>query len=377
MRDPRSLRAGARVSARIGIDARAAAEVPAGRGRFVRELLRSLARRNDPYEYVLYARAPWTEVELDERFRWQLTDASEPLWNTRVGLRAHRTSDVFFSVNSYLTAWFTRVPTALNVFDMIAWEAPESAQRRAALIERATIRPALRRAAHVFCNSASTLGDLTRRFPGVESRSSVVPLAAGEALAPEVPADEVRHRYGLEQPFVLSTGTIEPRKNLRRLIEAFGGLPDEVRRQHLLVLVGPRGWKDSEIVRHAEAKSVRILGHVPDEDLAALYRLCTVFCYPSLYEGFGLPVLEAMQAGAPVVTSGVSSLPEVGGDAARYVDPKSTDEIRDALAGLLASEPERRGLTERGRAQAERFSWERTATGMLDQLAALAPSKRS
>src|SRR5439155_10747587 len=158
---------------------------------------------------------------------------------------------------------------------------------------------------------------LTRRFSGIESKSSVVPLAASETLTTEVPADEVRRRYGLEQPFVLSTGTLEPRKNLQRLIEAFARLPDELRRKHLLVLVGPRGWEESEIVRQAEAEGVRLLGHVPDEDLGALYRLCTVFCYPSLYEGFGLPVLEAMQAGAPVVTSNVSSLPEVGGDAAR------------------------------------------------------------
>jgi glycosyltransferase involved in cell wall biosynthesis len=365
------------VSLRIGIDARAAAEVPAGRGRFVRELLRALSARDDPYEYVLYARRGWPEGELDERFRWQLVPAPDPFWNVRVGLAAHRESDVFFSVNSYLTAWFTRVPTALNVFDMIAWEAPESAQRRAARIERATIRHALRRAAWVFCNSTSTKDDLTSRFPGVESRSSVVPLAAGKSPAAKSSAEEVRRRYGLEQPFVLSTGTLEPRKNLQRLIVAFAGLPDELRKGHSLVVVGPRGWEDSEIVRDAKAEGVRLLGHVPDEDLAALYRLCTVFCYPSLYEGFGLPVLEAMQAGAPVVTSSVSSLPEVGGDAGRYVDPQSTDEIREALAELLASEPERRALADRGRAQAARFSWERTAAEMLGQLAALAPSTRS
>jgi glycosyltransferase involved in cell wall biosynthesis len=269
------------------------------------------------------------------------------------------------------------VPTALNVFDMIAWEAPESAQRRAARIERATIGPALRRAAHVFCNSASTRDDLTSRFPGVESKSSVVPLAAGKSLAAEVSADEVRRRYGLERPFVLSTGTLEPRKNLRRLIEAFAGLPEELKQEHVLVVVGPRGWDDSEIVRHAETEGVRLLGHVPDDDLAALYRLCVVFCYPSLYEGFGLPVLEAMQAGAPVVTSGVSSLPEVGGDAAVYVDPRSTGKLRDALARLLSSESERRALAERGREQAARFSWEHTAAELLGQLAALAPSNRS
>jgi glycosyltransferase involved in cell wall biosynthesis len=347
------------VSVRIGIDARAAAEVPAGRGRFVRELLTALAARDDDRRYVLYARRPWGE--LDERFRWRLVGTGDPLWNVRVGLEAHRESDVFFSVNSYLTAWFTRVPTALNVFDLIAWEAPESAQRRAARIERATIRPALRRARHVFVNSQSTLDDLRRRFPAAAERASVVPLAAFD----REPA-EVRSRYGLDRPFVLSTGTLEPRKNLLRLIEA---LPNGA----LLVVVGPRGWEDERIVQQADDR-VRFLGNVSDEELAGLYRLCTVFCYPSLYEGFGLPVLEALQAGAPVVTSNVSSLPEVAGDAARYVDPRNVAQIREALAELLGSEEARETLHKRGRAQAARFSWDRTAEEILAQLVGISRS---
>jgi glycosyltransferase involved in cell wall biosynthesis len=338
---------------RIGIDARAAAEVPAGRGRFVRELLSALTARNDEHRYVLYARRPWGD--LDERFRWVLVDTPDPLWNVRVGLTAHRESDVFFSVNSYLTAWFTRVPTTLNVFDLIAWEAPESAQRRAARIERATIRPALRRARHVFCNSQSTLDDLRRRFPAAASKASVVPLAASDR--------EPAGFEDLDRPFVLSTGTIEPRKNLLRLIEAFRGLPDD----YLLVLAGPRGWDEEEILRRADER-IRFVGNVSDQQLESLYRRCAVFCYPSLYEGFGLPVLEALKAGAPVVTSNVSSLPEVAGDAARYVDPRSVEQIREALAELLGSEEARQLLSERGRAQAKRFSWERTAEEILAQL---------
>src|SRR5207249_1083635 len=242
-----------------------------------------------------------------------------------------------FSVNSYLTACFTRVPTALNVFDLIAWEASESAQRRAVRIERATIRPALRRARLVFCNSQSTLADLRRRFPAAADKATVVPLAAGPQFERERSGlDELGARFGLDRPFVLSAGTLEPRKNLVRLIEAFQGLPGD----NLLALVGPRGWEDERILQQAGDR-IRFLGHVSDEELAGLYSLCTVFCYPSLYEGFGLPVLEALKAGAPVVTSNVSSLPEVAGDAARYVDPRSVEQIREALAELLGSEAAR------------------------------------
>jgi alpha-1,3-rhamnosyl/mannosyltransferase len=370
------------VSLRIGIDARAAAEVPAGRGRFVRELLRALAKRDEPYEYVLYAREAWPEAELDERFRWELLPTPDPLWNVRVGRAAHRESDVFFSINSYLTAWFTRVPTALNVFDMIAWEAPESAQRRAARIERATIRRALGRAARVFCNSSSTLDDLLARFPVAAQKCTVVELAASETFArarSDQEVADVSERYGLDRPFVLSTGTLEPRKNLRRLIRAFAALPDAVRAEHLLVLVGPRGWDDDQIVQLAGAHSdqVRILGQISDSDLACLYSSCSVFCYPSLYEGFGLPVLEAMQSGAAVITSDRSSLPEVGGDGARYVDPTSETSIRTGLAELLTNDEDRAGLGERARRRAREFSWDRTAAEVLTQLTALAPSTRS
>ena len=358
---------------RIGIYARAAAEVPAGRGRFVRELLSALAGLDADHRYVLYAREARADSNLDARFRWELLDASDPTWNIRVGLTAQQGSDVFFSTNSYLTAWFTRVPTALNVFDMIAWEAPESAQKRAARIERLTLRRALRRAGHVFCNSDATRRDLLRRYEWASARTSVVPLAADEQFGDEIPEDsreEVLRRLGLDRPFVLATGTIEPRKNLTRLIDAFVGLPGDVKRTHLLALAGPRGWADEQILARADEdrERVRILGRVTDLELIALYNSCAAFCYPSLYEGFGLPVLEAMRGGAPVITSNVSSLPEVAGDAAEYVDPTSVAEIKSALERVLGDPRRRNELGRLGRERSRAYSWRATAVAMLRQL---------
>lgn len=369
------------MSVRIGIDARAAAEVPAGRGRVARELLRELARRDNAYEYVLYGRSEWREQQFDGRFRWRLIRQPDPLWNIHVGLTAHRHSDVFLSLDSYLTAWFTRAPTAVFVHDLIAWEVPESAQSRAARIERATIRPALRRAARIFCNSRSTLADLSRRFPHAGPKASVIPLAAAPLFTRELDTaalEHVKRKYSLERPFVLSTGTVEPRKNIGRLIDAFVQLPDAVRDVHELVLVGPPGWQNEAILARVRAheRYVRLLGTITDNDLAALYRLCVVFAYPSLYEGFGLPVLEAMQSGAAVLTSNVSSLPEVGGDAARYVDPTRTDEIAAALSELLTSEDERAALRARARARARMFSWAATVERLLPQLVHLARPQR-
>jgi glycosyltransferase involved in cell wall biosynthesis len=365
----------------FGIDARAAAEVPAGRGRVVRELLAGLARVPGEHAFDLYCRTP-ADLPLDERFAWRAIPVPDPLWHLAAAVRASFACDGFLSTNSYLTAWFTLVPTAVIVYDLVPFVEGAQAQQRAQRIERATIGPGVRRARALVCISEATRRDLVARFPRAGGRSSVVHLAAdarfGAAIA-EPALEAVRERYGLRSPFVMAAGTLEPRKNLVRLIEAFAGLDARERAGHELVLVGPKGWEAEEVLRLAGASGgVRLLGYVPDEDLAALYRLCTVFAYPSLYEGFGLPVLEAMQSGAPVVTTRLSSLPEVAGDAARYIeDPHDVAAIRAALASLLAAPDERERLRVLGLERARAFSWDRAARETLAVLERISASRRA
>jgi glycosyltransferase involved in cell wall biosynthesis len=363
---------------RFAIDARAATEEPAGRGRVVRELLRALQARGDGHTYDLYARSRWPEP-LDERFSWRLIGARDPIWHVRAARAANATGSPFLSTNSYLTAWFLRVPSVVVVYDLVPFQPDVSARRSSGLIERATIGRGVRRAGRLVCISEATRRDLVHLQPLAAPKAVVVPLAADERFArtrTENELAEVRRRYGLERPFVLSTGTLEPRKNLIGLIAAFTALPSEVRGDTVLALVGPRGWDERGIIEEARAQStdVRLLGHLPDDDLACLYASCTVFAYPSLYEGFGLPVLEALSAGAPVLTSAVSSLPEVAGEAALYVDPRRVGEIRDGLARLLSSRSERERLRAKAPEQAARFSWARTAAGFLAQLEAVSRS---
>jgi glycosyltransferase involved in cell wall biosynthesis len=337
---------------RIGIDARAAVEVRAGRGTLVRELIRALRDSDAPHEFALAARARWDEP-LDERFSWWLDGAADPWWNVKVGATAHRRCDVFLSTNSYLTVWFLRVPSVMVVCDMVAFHDEYRPQRRAKLIERATLPLAARRADVFAAISQATADDLAAHFPRTASKTVVAPLAADEHFFAADPGD-VRERLGLQRPYVLAVGTLEPRKNLPALIEAFIGLPEHT---HDLVLVGALGWDTGEtqaaIARHPDR--IRALGHVPDGDLASLYAGAALFAYPSLYEGFGLPVLEAMAAGAPVLTSRISSLPEVAGDAAILVDPRSVDSIREGLRRGLSDPPRR------GRERARTFSWARYA----------------
>jgi glycosyltransferase involved in cell wall biosynthesis len=353
----------------LGIDARAAAEVAAGRGRVVREFLSALSvvPESQGARFLLYAREPWAEAPSSPLLEWVRIRLPDPAWHLVAALRASRECDAFLSTNSYLTAWATFVPTVVLVHDLVAFVEGAPVQSRAARIERVTIGPAVRRAAALQCTSDATRHDLLARFPAAAGRAVTVPLAADKRFAAATPDAEVLARHGLAQHrYVLAVGTLEPRKNLPRLIEAWTSLGAEARGDAVLALVGPLGWEVDETLTAARASgSVRLLGHVPEPDLPALYAGSACFAYPSLYEGFGLPVLEAMSAGSPVVTSSISSMPEVAGDAALLVDPLDSGAIAAAITRVLREPALATELRHRGRARAANFSWERFAAGTL------------
>ena len=177
---------------------------------------------------------------------------------------------------------------------------------------------------------------------------------------------------------MLVTGTLEPRKNLPRLIEAFAGLEPGERDGWTLALAGAAGWETDATFTTAAAHGdlVLTLGYVAEQELPSLYRHADLFCYPSLYEGFGIPVLEAMQSGTAVLTSSVSSMPEVGGDAVRYADPRDVDDIRRGLSELI-DDPELRGrCAAAGIVQATLFDWTATARSVLTVLERLYAENR-
>ncbi len=362
----------------IGIDARAAAEVPAGRGRVVRELLRTLAARGEGHDgsanggpggglehrYILYAREAWAVDELDERFQWRLLDAKDPWWHVQAARAANGECSVFLSSNSYLTSRFLRIPSVAIVHDLTTFEPAMQAKRASRMIERLTLGMAVRRSAKLLAVSQATAEALIGRFPGAASRTVVAPLGVAPALSVADPAEAAV----LPHPgFVLAVGTLEPRKNLPRLVEAYTAMPEELQSAHPLVVVGALGWETNGTLRALQSLGERctMLGYVSDAALAELYRRCAVFCYPSLGEGFGLPVLEAMAAGAVVLTSDVSSLPEVGGEAVAYANPTEVSAIRAQLQRLLRDEALRAELSKRARARAREFSWESFAETVL------------
>jgi len=224
----------------------------------------------------------------------------------------------------------------------------------------------------IICVSEATARDVQRYLHINEDRLFVIPEAAGEEfrrIDDQAVIMKTLIDYGIQENFILYVGTVEPRKNLSTLIEAYARLRKSTSYNEWLVIAGGSGWKNEDIYKRVEelglTSYVKFLGYVSSDALVALYNSCRVFVYPSLYEGFGLPVLEAMACGAPVITSSVSSLPEVAGDAAIAVDPQHIDSLTDSIYSILSDDTMRMELRRKGLYRASRFSWEETARKTL------------
>ena len=202
-----------------------------------------------------------------------------------------------------------------------------------------------------------------RYLPKISIAPGAVRAEFGIAVSDKL-KQEIRARYQLSDPFFLTVATVEPRKNLPTLLDAYAQLRQQLGQAcPALVIVGRKGWNCDDILRYMAAlqDNVHFLGHIPDQDLITLYQMAICFVFPSLYEGFGLPVVEAMTAGCPVITTTSSSLPEVAGDAALLIDPRNAKEIATAMHQVLQNEALRQRMIADGRLQASHFSWEQTA----------------
>lgn len=258
------------------------------------------------------------------------------------------------------------VPVLATLMDAIPLSHPEWVAYRFRSLKNEAWRRSAHWADHVLTISEFSRREIARWFRLPASRISVIPLGVDARWfeTPE-PAERecVRQDYALPGRFFLFVGTLQPRKNLERLVQAHALLPAEVRRDFPLIIVGRRGWGCEELVGRLEGAGlpdVRWLSYVPDADLPGMLALATALVFPSLYEGFGLPVLEAFAAGTPVIASSATSVPEVAGDAALLVDPMDTGAWCEAMRTLAGDENLAGCLREKGRARARLFSWDRT-----------------
>ena len=259
----------------------------------------------------------------------------------------------------------SRVRLTATVHDLTGFLMPELHPRSNLVAERSFAQLA-KRADRLIAVSECTRQDAVRTLGIAPEKICTIHSGVADAFfdPPAALVNEVRARYGLQRPFVLFVGTIEPRKNVDLLLDVYASLPASMREYWDLVVVGPVGWAAEATV--ARLRSVRYLRYVPEPDLAPLTAAADVFVYPSLYEGFGFPVAQAMAAGVAVITSNVSSLPEVAGNAALLVDPRSQGELRAALIRLLDSADLRRALAVAGRERAREFRWEVCAAKSLE-----------
>jgi glycosyltransferase involved in cell wall biosynthesis len=255
----------------------------------------------------------------------------------------------------------SRAPLVVTIHDISFRLFPRYHSRWPRAIAELGLRRAVSHADAIITDARSTADDLIRHTRAPASKLHVVPIAADPVFRP-LDDPEILRKYGIDAPYLLFVGTFEPRKNILAIVEAFAELPD---RSVKLVLTGAAGWLLEDMgARVAELKlqdRVIFTGYVPDESIAALMSSSLGFVYPSWYEGFGLPVLEAMQCGAPVITSCVSSLPEVVGDAALQVAPDDAAALRSAMARIVSEPGLREELRGRGLARAAQFSWKETA----------------
>jgi glycosyltransferase involved in cell wall biosynthesis len=355
---------------RIAIDARKLRDY--GIGTYIRNLLRHLSRLDQTTEYVLLCRAADSGIAapLGSNFR-AMTEPS-PAYSVREQFSVPRDlrrlrADLFHAPH-YVLPPLTPCRSVVTIHDCIHLRFPQYLPSRIGYAyARGSLWAATHRADRVLTVSEASKNDILSYFKIPEAKIEVIHNAIDERFnqpPPEEEVERVRERYQLNDPFVLYAGNIKPHKNLERLIEAFHMFRRHGYEHVKLLIIGDEITKYATLRRAVHRlqlhKHVRFLGFVSDQTLAVLYRLAAVFVFPSLYEGFGLPPLEAMASGTPVITSNVSSLPEVVGDAALLIDPYDPEAIADAMQRVLSDEQLRARMRERGLVRARHFSWDRS-----------------
>ena len=361
---------------RIAFDVTAARTNRMGTGTYTRQLVDSLrpflGERLLPIEFGLARPQLHRKTSRD-----RLATLTHDTWWTQVGTlkAAVARKASLLHMPAMLAPVRSSLPVVVTIHDLAIVRYPQKFRPWHRTFTRYLLPRLVRSVSAIVSDSQATKNDLIELLGVAPERVTVIPCGIGASFTPALDGDShlqsVQARYALPSRFAITVGAIEPRKNLPRLLRAIDMLSTSrpELRDLTLIHVGPAGWLTEDVTRTlGELRlhdKVRFLGYVPDDDLAALYQLARVSVYASLFEGFGLPVLEAMASGCPVVTSNTSSMPEVAGDAAILVDPTSEDSIADGLARVWTDDCLRADLIARGYRRAATFTWEAAARQTL------------
>jgi glycosyltransferase involved in cell wall biosynthesis len=358
----------------IAIDAHSVGAELGGNESYAVNLIEALAQIDQTNDYTLYVTKRAAVERFDQRwpnFKVKQTLPHTPLVRIPLTLsRELRRHPVDLLHVQYTAPPFAPCPVVTTIHDLAFEHLPETFNRRSWMQLRLTVRPTARRAAHIITVSEYSRADISRTYGIAPQRITVTPEAASTKFFPvtnETELRRVRESYGIQENYILSLCSIQPRKNLVRLIEAYSSLRGVRPGVKLpqLVLAGKRGWLNTEIFRTAErnalSKDILFTDYVPERDLPGLYSGALCFVYPSYFEGFGLPVVEAMQCGVPVIAGNRTSLPEVIGEAGLLFDPFDTQALVNALAQVIDDSECRAVLRSKGLERVKSFNWKTTA----------------
>ncbi|MGU3401336.1 glycosyltransferase family 4 protein [Brucellaceae bacterium D45D] len=362
---------------KIGIDARNLVPGLTGIGRYVFEMCRRLALQG--HELVLYLpEAPskplpeWNGVNV--RIANYAGGIRRMIWGqtTLPRLAATDDLDIFWGPAHRLPSFLDRkIPRVVTIHDLVWMNAASTMRFQTWMGERVLMRPAILGADRIVAVSTATADAVKVAFPAAADKVRVVHsgLTRLSGFQSKETFSSFATAHQIDRPYALFVGTLEPRKNLARLLEAFARVPEENRNNLLLVIAGGQGWRLGDLTTLVAQLGiepfVRLTGYVSDADLAGLYDNARFLAMPSLYEGFGFPIIEANAVGIPVLTSNSSSMPEVAGDAALLIDPNNVDAIADAINRLANDELLYRQLAERARPNAARFDWNKSTDSLL------------
>jgi glycosyltransferase involved in cell wall biosynthesis len=366
---------------KIAIDIRSAGREKTGKGWYTFNLVSEIIKQDRDNDYIFYTDNAKQPFGSHKNVTVKVFPLKSWRWHIKVlnDLRMEK-PNLFFSPSSYIIPAFASksLKTIITVHDLAAFLYPGAYPAKAILIERMTLRQALKKVSAVFTVSENTKKDLLRKFKIKADIVHLTPCAPSTFFRQplsEKDLEAVKKSLKLPDKFILGVGTMEPRKNFNTLIKSFviikRNYPD-----YKLVIVGKKGWNFG-LIEHAlkhykMEKDVLFTGYLHDHELQKVYALAKVFVFPSLYEGFGIPPLEAMASGCPVVSSNSSSLPEVVGQGGLLIDARSAVKIADAVCSLLADEQIRLMMIERGKIQEKRFQWADSAKKALEVFRSLA-----
>lgn len=346
---------------RIAIDVQSTAGRPTGIGHYTSSLLAALHGIAPEHEYIPIAWGKEPVMRLDNRLRWQ---------QVLVPWRARAAHPDILHVPGFDAPRIKPCPVVLTCHDLIGMLFPQNLPPIARFYWSRWLPLSVRFADAIIADSLATQRDIVRLLAIDAQRIHVIHLGVDQRFQPQDAQEiaRIRQRYQLPARFVLFVGTLEPRKGIDTLIDALAALR-QVQPELGLIIAGKRGWYWEQLLQRIEtqglAAQVQVLDYVPEEDLVGLYAAATVLALPSRYEGFGLPVLEAMASGTPVVTTNVSSLPEVTGEAGLMVTPNDVGALAAAIHAVLDQPDLHALLRARGLERAHAFSWARTAQSTL------------